>query len=388
MNNLSLHVNKPQAQDFIDSVKSKKFLFSFVLSYTETCEIPGITAAGANSDSMRFTPPADAEYVHYGYCKTISGIPMTPDGKPTPALLTKAALESASIPHIVINAGSCVSPRLPYIDASLPSGGDISIHDALTEDAVSRAVDYGRIIGRSLASVTDCLVIGESMPGGTTTALATLRAMGYTAMTSSSMPQNPVRLKNDIVNLALRRAGMYRDRSLAHKQKSHDNKRTQQLQSSQYAPLNHLAYSIIARVGDPMIPFVAGMLSSASTISKVLLAGGTQMAAVLGFASCIGFETANTAIGTTSYVVKDQSANFVKLVTQIAPKVPAISVDPCLGRSKHYGLRAFSKGFAKEGAGAGGCIISSMLRSGSDPIHLLRATENEYDRLSKTVTLP
>ena len=47
---------------------------------------------------------------------------MTPDGKPTPALLTKVALESASIPHVVINAGSKINPQLPYIQTELPYG--------------------------------------------------------------------------------------------------------------------------------------------------------------------------------------------------------------------------------------------------------------------------
>ena len=39
-------------------------------------------------------------------------------------------------------------------------------------------------------------------------------------------------------------------------------------------------YDVIANAGDPMIPFVAGMLSTASEITNVILAGGTQMAAV------------------------------------------------------------------------------------------------------------
>ena len=106
MKNFELFGNIEHAQSFLESIKSKKSLFALVLSYTETCEIPGITFAGADKDSMQFTPPADAEYIHYGYCKTITQIPMTPDGKPTPALLTKSALESSSIPHLTINAGS------------------------------------------------------------------------------------------------------------------------------------------------------------------------------------------------------------------------------------------------------------------------------------------
>ena len=47
---------------------------------------------------------------------------MTPDGKPTPALLTKAALESASIPQVVINAGSKIPPKLPYFQTDIAHG--------------------------------------------------------------------------------------------------------------------------------------------------------------------------------------------------------------------------------------------------------------------------
>ena len=99
---------------------------------------------------------------------------MTPDGKPTPALLTKVALESSSIPHIVINAGSKVEPQLPFIQTGLSPGKNISVNPAMSDSQISQAVDYGRIVGRTLASMTDCLIIGESIPGGTTTALAVM----------------------------------------------------------------------------------------------------------------------------------------------------------------------------------------------------------------------
>ena len=350
MENFELIGNIEQAQNFLETIKSGKSLFAFVISYTETCEIPGITFAGADKNSIQFTPPADAEYLHYGYCKTIDKIPMTPDGKPTPGLLTKTALESSSIPHLTINAGSKISPQLPFIETGLPFGKNISIEDAMTDSEVSQAVDFGRILGRSLASLTDCLVIGESIPGGTTTALAVLRALGFDAKVSSSIPENPIELKNQIVESALKRIDS-----------------------------DH-PYSIVAKVGDPMIPFVAGMLSSASGVSKVMLAGGTQMAAVLAFASKIGFNEENTIIGTTSYITNDENANFKELVQKIA-NIPIISVDPDLKNSRHSGLRAFSEGFAKEGVGAGGCIISSMIKTGNDSEKFLKMVEEEYRRV-------
>ena len=350
LDSLELFGNIDQAQKFLQTIKSKKSLFSFVMSYTETCEIPGITFAGADKDLIKFTPPADAEYLHYGFCKTIDKIPMTPDGKPTPGILTKAALESSSIPHLTINAGSKISPQLPFIETSLPFGHNIETHDALTDSQVSHAVDYGRIVGRSLASLTDCLIIGESIPGGTTTALAVLKGFDFNAKVSSSIPNNPVELKNKIANSALTRI-----------ESDHP-------------------YSIVAKVGDPMIAFVAGMLNSASEVSNVMLAGGTQMAAVLAFASKIGFNIENVVIGTTSYVTNDPTSNFKDIVNSIED-VPIISVDPGLKNSQYSGLKAFSEGFAKEGVGAGGSIISSMLKTGNDSEKFLEIVEKEYHRL-------
>jgi uncharacterized protein (TIGR00303 family) len=350
LDDFELFGNIQMAENFIETIRNQKFLFSFVISYTETSEIPGITFAGADKDSIKFTPPADAEYLYYGNCKTIDKIPMTPDGKPTPALLTKVALESSSIPHIVVNAGSKVSPQLPFIQTGLSPGKNISVNPAMTDSQISQAVDYGRIVGRTLASMTDCLIIGESIPGGTTTALAVMRGLGYKARVSSSIPDNPVILKNQIASMALE--GVNSDNP----------------------------YSVVAKVGDPMIPFVTGMLSAASEINPVMLAGGTQMTAVLAFASKIGFNEKNTAIGTTCYISDDETANFKNLVSEIAD-IPAIAVNPHLENSKFPGLRAFSEGFAKEGVGAGGSIIASMLKTRNDHAKYLELAEQEYHRI-------
>ena len=335
---------------FVDSVQKGKFLFSFVISYTKTCEIPGITIAGEDKEFLKFTPPADAEYLYYGNCKTIEKIPMTPDGKPTPALLTKVALESSSTPQIVINAGSKISPKLPFIQTNLEPGNNISMSPAMTDSQVVSAVDYGRIIGRTLASMTDCLIIGESIPGGTTTALAVLRAFGYKAQVSSSIPNNPIVLKNQVSSMAL------------------ENLDTEN------------PYEIMAKVGDPMIPFVTGMISASTEIVPTLLAGGTQMTAVVAFGSKIGYNEKNLAIGTTSYISEDNSANFKNLVKEVGD-IPAIAINPGLENSKFPGLRAFSEGFAKEGAGAGGSMIASRLKTQIGSSKFLDLAEAEYHRI-------
>jgi uncharacterized protein (TIGR00303 family) len=343
--------NLEKGKNFIQAVEKKKFLFSFVISYTETCEIPGITFAGANSDFVKFTPPADAEFLHYGHCKCIDAIPMTPDGKPTPAILTKVALENSSIPHIVINAGSKVLPEVPFFETGLEPGKNITKEPALDRYFVLRAVNFGRIIGRALASVTDCLVIGESIPGGTTTAMAVLKGFDIDAKVSSSMPENPLELKKQIIEKAIK--------------KTHSKD----------------AYDVIANLGDPMIPLVAGMISSASQITNVILAGGTQMAAVLAFGHSTGFNENKIAIGTTSYIVNDETTNFLDTIKEISD-IPILVVDPKLESSKIKGLKSFSEGFVKEGAGAGGSLIAAMLKTGIDSQKLLQLIENEYQRIT------
>jgi uncharacterized protein (TIGR00303 family) len=351
LQDIEIFGNKQKGLEFINQTKQKKFIFALVISYTATSEIPGITIAGEHPDLIKFTGPADAEFIHYGHCKSISVIPMTPDGKPTPALLTKTALEAASISSIVINAGSKVSPKLPFIDMNLDYGKNIAKEPALSMEEVGKAVEYGRIIGRFLGASTDCVVIGESIPGGTTTALGVLEGLGIKGLVSSSMPENPVGLKVQTVKDALKR-----------------------LQSKD-------PFEIISQLGDPMIPTVAGILSTASELSKVILAGGTQMAAVLAFAKSMGFDGKNTALGTTSYVTDDKSANLIETVSQILD-IPILVAKLKLAESSISGLRSYAEGFVKEGAGAGGASIACMLKTGIDAKGLLDLTEKEYAKIS------
>lgn len=349
MNDIEIYGNYEKGQNFTKSLEKKKFLFSLVISYTETCEIPRITVAGENPDFLKFTSPADAEFLHYGYCKCIDSIPMTPDGKPTPALITKVGLESASIPNIIINAGSKVKPQVPFFETGLEPGKNISQEPAMDTGLILQAIDRGRILGRTLASVTDCLVIGESIPGGTTTAMATLHGFGFKAKVSSSKPDNPLDLKNRVIEEA--------------------SKRTKSKEP----------FDVIANFGDPMIPLVAGMISSASQISKVILAGGTQMAAVLALGKFIGYDNNNVAIGTTSYIINDSSSNFLKIMEEVAD-IPIIAVNPHLEKSKISGLQSYADGYVKEGAGAGGSLISSILKTGTNSQKLLQLIETEYQR--------
>lgn len=338
------------ARKMADSLgASSEFLFTLVMSYTGTCEIPGISAAGASPASMRLTPAADAEYIRLGHCKSVNGVPMTPDGLPTPALLTRAALEVSGIKSMAINAGGVSPPQTPYIETGITHGEDIEKRPAMTPANLDLALRRGHDAGRHATKECECVIIGECVPGGTTTALGVMRGLGIDARVSSSMIENPNALKERVVSKALARVH------------------------------NSDARSVLCELGDPMLGFVCAMAASASKDRRVLLAGGTQMLAAFLLARRLcDLDESNVAIATTSYIAHDASANFADVAR--AESVPAMYTDPHLASSGIRGLCAFSKGHAKEGAGAGGAIVAAVLKGAITPANFCTLAESEYGR--------
>ena len=342
-------------------------VFVCVTSYTATCEIPGITVAGANLESLKYTSPADAEFLHYGHCKCIDRVPVTPDGKPTPAIITRAALRLSNIPFFVVDAGSKIKPSIPHISFDIPSGKNIQFGNALDIDKVNQAFEYGIILGKQLGRTSSMVVIGESIPGGTTTALGVLTALGIDAKnkTSSSMPQNPHDLKNRTVSEGLMNANI------------------------SFGSLRNDPLRAVSFLGDPMMPAVAGMVDGvlSSGDSHVMLAGGTQMAAILAILKSLGRSLERISVGTTVYVADDVSSNLTNLIKAISSEIGIYKLDPQLALSSHRGLRAFAKGFVKEGVGAGGLSIVAILKSNGqiDGRRLLKAVEQEYDTIMNRI---
>ena len=339
----------------IKGFATKNPIFVCVISYSATSEIPGITVAGANHEMVKYTSSADAEFLYYGHCKCIDTVPATPDGKPTPALITRAALQEGNIPFLVVDAGTRVKPSIPFVSFGLDPGRNIISENAMDYSMVRRAFEYGEVLGKQLAALSDLVVIGESIPGGTTTALAVLNALGIDARfkVSSSMPENPHELKNRVVAAAIKRAGTVGS-----------------------------SYEAVAAYGDPMLPSVAGIASGAVDAGgRVILAGGTQMSAVAAILKHNGKPLDKLCIGTTTYVAKDPTADLAGLVSAISKQVPVFSCDLHLGESIKPGLQAFAKGFVKEGVGAGGASIAAMIKSKGRITgkRLLRAIEKEYE---------
>ena len=105
------------------------------------------------------------------------------------------------------------------------------------------------------------------------------------------------------------------------------------------------------------------------------------MAAVLAFAKSVGYNEDRVAIGTTSYIIDDKDANLLNMVKSISD-IPVLSINPRLEDSEFDGLCAYSKGFVKEGVGAGGSMIASILKTGIDSKKLLELIDKEYSRVT------
>ncbi|MDI3498008.1 nicotinate mononucleotide-dependent phosphoribosyltransferase CobT [Archaeoglobus sp.] len=325
--------------DILELAKGRA-AFVLVIGNTKTANIEGITVAGANPELIKYTPPADAELLYHGKCLSIDGVPATPDGKPTPALITYTALRLTSIPLFVVNSGLMVPPKIPYIDLNAPVGENIAESRAMDREKVEEVLERAKIVGRQLSKLSDVLIIGESIPAGTTTAAAVLKALGLNAAVSSSMPENPVELKRKVVERAVERV------------ESND-------------PIE-----VLSAVGDPVMVGVAGI--SLGSEKPVILAGGTQMVAIANLIARMG--EVEAVIATTKYVASDATADL-----SLSP-FPVIASDPMLGKSQYPGLRAYEEGFVKEGVGAGGMTSVAYAR-GITPEKFLEEVEKDYEKI-------
>ena len=122
-------------------------------------------------------------------------------------LITMSALHLADIPVLIASGGLKVKPQIPFLDLGGSPGRDIRTGNAV--DNVAEVIERAKIAGQQLAKAVDYLVIGESIPGGTTTALGVLSALGVKAegKVSSTLPENPHSLKGETVKAGLKAAG-------------------------------------------------------------------------------------------------------------------------------------------------------------------------------------
>lgn len=338
---LNVWGNRKIADDLISKMWGKRGVFTCTVANTLTSVRPGISDAGDTPDLTLFTPPADVELLVNGEVTCMDGIPINPGGIPTPATLTKAALDLSGMPFYIVNGGSKVNPYVPYFDVGGECGRDITTGDSVSN--VKEGYDKGRILAKSLARGYDYIVISESCAGGTTTALAVLMAMGTVKenLVSSSAPKNPKELKTQTVLQGIEAAG--------------------------YEPgdLKDDPLRAIECVGDPMMPVNVGMIVGAAEAGiPVIVGGGTQMAAVMAAAVTMDpTVVGNMFQGTTRWLMNDPNSSMIKLIRSISDDIPIVYVNMDYNKSPYEGLQAYEWGYIKEGVGCGGASVAAILES-------------------------
>jgi uncharacterized protein (TIGR00303 family) len=352
---IQIYTQPLQARQWLERYRGKLPVFACVLGFTDTCLIPGISAAGKTPEDRKYTAIADAEFLANGV-RFDPEYPLPPlIAGASPVYIARAIVAALDLPLYIFNAGLPTPPSVPHIDLGGMPAACLTTGAALPLAVVDRLYRQGLLWGEKLAaSARDSyIVIGECVVGGTTTALSLLTGLGIDAAgkVNSSHSVCNHQQKSDLVERGL--AGLK-------------------------LPLSPL--ELVAAIGDPMQIVVAGMAISASSRCGVLLAGGTQMLAVAALIQAIGvdpnlkIDTAQIVVGTTDWVSNDRSGNTVALA-ELIPQIPLISTQLSFANSQYPQLQVYERGFVKEGVGAGGLAIAASLYRGWGQVELLESIE-------------
>ena len=316
-----------------DNLPQGKADFLLASSVTKTCEIDGITQAGI-AGMIPLTPTLDAEFIMNEKVFSLGELAETPTGVPTPALITKAVDKLNSFSSIsILDLGLVKKPQNSLVidfnispSESIATGANIDAKDIFAK---------GMKFGREYELKGNYLILGESTPSGTTTALASALALGYECKGdfSSSFLNVPNDIKNETVEKAL---------SLINEKMDNFEK--------------------LSIVSDNMLIFCAGFLLEASRRFHIVLAGGTQMASVLLIADklkedvLMRVKNENITLATTKWVAKDKNSDIQHLLSLLSYKANAVYTEFSFADATIEVLKKYDDGEAKEGVGAGGAL--------------------------------
>jgi uncharacterized protein (TIGR00303 family) len=328
-----------------------------LLAATATAEVPGISAAGATPSARRGTAAADAELLLLGpEGRRPHALPPLPAGV-SPALISHVVLRDLALSPLVVDLGCPIAPAVCHLRLPDPAGSGparcLSGGAALSPQRLATLLAWGRRWGARLPPGRP-LLLAECVPGGTTTAQAVLRGLGVAAdgLVSGSLRHPDHALKADLVARGLRAAGLV---------------------AADGAPAAAAgdpaaAGQVVAAVGDPMQPLAAALVVAATEVGRpLLLAGGSQMAAVLALALALAPQAlrpriaAGAAIGTTAWVAEETGSDLALLLRRIGDRwgVEPLGFAASLRFRKpcHQALGAYELGYVKEGVGAGGLAL-------------------------------
>tara|TARA_Y100000589_G_scaffold179053_1_gene169560 strand:- start:4064 stop:5224 length:1161 start_codon:yes stop_codon:yes gene_type:complete len=323
-----------------------KFQFYLIIAGTNTSQIEGISAAGIDSQSRKITALADAEFLLNGITPTYKyKLPVLKAGV-TPALISNVCARLLKADLQVIPIGVHKNPYFKHliVEDTLGSPANcLSTGKAMKKARVRNLYKKGLSMG---ILIKNPILIAESVPGGTTTAQATMEAFGLNVsnLVGSSLLHPPRELKKEIVSTGIFNANFKKDSDVI---------------------------DIISAIGDPFQAFSMGLLIGARKSNNiVILAGGSQMVALL----LLAFEyisskdkekfANNVFVATTGWLTSDDSLN--KLLNLVAKKhnvnLFGFASNLNFNSSHIKELKDFELGYVKEGVGAGGMSLLAYLK--------------------------
>jgi uncharacterized protein (TIGR00303 family) len=352
-----------------------------LLAATETAAVSGISAAGSTPESRRRTAAADAELLTLGpEASRPHALPPLPAGV-TPALISRVVVQELGLQPLVLDLGCEIAPAVPHLRLPAPAGdgparclsGGRAMDPARVEALLSRGRAWGARRGPRPGAP---LLIAECVPGGTTTAQAVLTGLGFAVagLVSGSLHRPAHGLKAELVARGLRAAGLPPTAPAA----------DPSLEAAR-------ARRVLAALGDPMQPLAAGLVLGAVAADRpVLLAGGSQMAAVLALALALAPRelrprlAAAVAVATTAWVASEPESDLPLLLRRVGERwglEPLGFAAALRFRGElHPALADYERGYVKEGVGAGGLALLWEL-SGRRSADLARLCDAACQRL-------
>ncbi|MDC2988495.1 TIGR00303 family protein [bacterium] len=339
--------NKKRQFNKIEILKKNidNFKIFLVIAGTNTSQIPGISAAGINAKSRRTTALADAEFLLKGASKDHKyKLPFLNAGV-TPALISHVCSKLINIYPVVVPLGIGVKPYFNHLnveDRDLGPSNCLTTGKSMPKERVINLYKRGLAIGKSSKQP---ILISESVPGGTTTALAVMEAFGLQVsnLVGSSLFKAPRELRRKVVQKGLLNANLKTDFD---------------------------SFDVVASVGDPFQAFSMGLLIGARLANQtVILSGGSQMMAVILLVlEFLGAKNKDdffkdVFIATTGWLVKDNSLNNLLNLINEKYDINLLGLaSPLNFKSSTYKeLKDYEIGHVKEGVGAGGISILAFL---------------------------
>lgn len=328
--------------DLLESLRGKDATFLLSMSNTATANIEGITQAGIPG-FIHLTPTLDGEFLATGEVRSLDGVASTPKGVPTPALITRAVHLLKPFNKIeFLNLGVQVEPAISHFTThSFDLHPSKSIQTGANIDAIG-TFEKGIEYGQNFQTTSDYIILAESVPSGTTTSLATAKVLGYDVdgMFSSSFKSDPSSIKNEVI-----------------------------LEALENAEATDEFFAKLGIVSDNMLIFNAGFILGLNNKIPTILAGGTQMAALLLLVNSIlrqmdgSIDTSNLALCTTKWVAEDKNSDIKGLLNMLDFDINAFYSDFDFSLSNHPALKLYDEGEAKEGVGAGAALVYGELNN-------------------------